>query len=72
MTRLWLDSCVYFKKLDDGSFIYLILSIDDMLIAYKDMYEISMLKAQLSPEFEIKDLGAAKKILAMESLGPKV
>ncbi|KAG8498267.1 hypothetical protein CXB51_007036 [Gossypium anomalum] len=30
------DSCVYFKKNSDGSFVYLLLYIDDMLIAAKD------------------------------------
>jgi ATP-binding cassette subfamily B (MDR/TAP) protein 1 len=37
-----------------------------MLIAAKSMKEITTLKAQLSSEFEIKDLGSAKKILGME------
>ena len=30
------DSCVYFKKNSDGSFVYLLLYVDDMLIAIKD------------------------------------
>jgi hypothetical protein len=37
-----------------------------MLIATKSMKEIAALKAQLSCEFDIKDLGAAKKILGMK------
>jgi hypothetical protein len=37
-----------------------------MLIAAKSMKEITTLKAQLSSEFEMKDLGPAKKILGME------
>ena len=37
-----------------------------MLIAAKSKKEITTLKAQLSSEFEMKDLGAAKKILCME------
>ena len=37
-----------------------------MLIATKSMKEITTLKAHLSSEFEMKDLGAAKKILGME------
>nr|XP_015638684.1 uncharacterized protein LOC107281003 [Oryza sativa Japonica Group] len=56
------DSCVYLKVVD-GSAIYLLLYVDDMLIAAKDKSEIAKLKAQLSSEFEMKDLGAAKKIL---------
>ena len=62
------DSCVYFKKSTDGSFVYLLLYVDDMLIAAKDKEEIRKVKNQLSKEFEMKDLGAAKKILGMEIL----
>ena len=60
------DQCVYFRKLEDGSFIYLLLYVDDMLIASKCSKEIENLKAQLNKEFEMKDLGEAKKILGME------
>ena len=60
------DSCVYHKKFLDGSFVYLLLYVDDMLIASKSISEINKLKAQLSNEFEMKDLGVAKKILGME------
>ena len=60
------DHCVYFRKLQDGSFIYLLLYVDDMLIASRNQEEICRLKAQLSKEFEMKDLGEAKKILGME------
>jgi hypothetical protein len=65
-TRSSHDSCVYYKQLSDGSFIYLLLYVDDMLIAAKNMLEIKRLKSLLSDEFEMKDLGAAKKILGME------
>jgi hypothetical protein len=40
-----------------------------MLITAKSMKEITALKAQLSSEFDMKDLGAAKKILGMEIVG---
>lgn len=60
------DSCVYFKQLSDGSFVYLLIYIDDMLIVGRDMSKINKIKAQLSGEFEMKDLGAANKILGME------
>ena len=59
------DSCVYLKTVN-GSVIYLLLYVDDMLIAAKDKSEIAKLKAQLSKEFEMKDLGAAKKILGIK------
>lgn len=54
------DSCVYFQKLSNGSFIYLLLYVDDMLIAAKDMSDVCRVKQLLSREFEMKDLGAAK------------
>ena len=60
------DSCVYTKSLDDGSMIYLLIYVDDMLVSAKDMKVISDLKLKLSEKFEMKDLGAAKKILGME------
>ncbi|KAG8481139.1 hypothetical protein CXB51_025904 [Gossypium anomalum] len=58
----------YKRKNNDGSFVYLLLYVDDMLIAAKDKGEIRKVKAQLSEEFEMKDLGPAKKILGMEIL----
>uniref|UniRef100_A0A5B7BER2 Reverse transcriptase Ty1/copia-type domain-containing protein n=1 Tax=Davidia involucrata TaxID=16924 RepID=A0A5B7BER2_DAVIN len=60
------DSCVYHRKFSDGSIIYLLLYVDDMLIASRNMLEIRKLKAQLSGEFEMKDLGATNKILGMK------
>ena len=61
------DFYVYVKSLDDeSSFIFLLLYVDDMLIAAKSMVEVNKLKSLLSKEFDMKDLGAAKKILGME------
>ncbi|KAG8484966.1 hypothetical protein CXB51_021384 [Gossypium anomalum] len=65
-TRSKFDHCVYFQKLQEGTFIYLLLYVDDMLIASKSKVEIKRLKTQLNLEFEMKDLGEAKKILGME------
>ena len=66
--RCTYDICVYFRRCDDESFVYLLLYVDDMLIATKDKEEIQRVKAQLSREFEMKYLGAIKKILKMEIL----
>ncbi|KAM1707528.1 hypothetical protein ACFX13_000672 [Malus domestica] len=65
-SRSQYDHCVYFKKLQDGSFIYLLIYVDDMLIASKNVEEIEKLKKQMKNEFEMKDLSEAKKILGME------
>ena len=66
------DSCVYFKRFNDESLMYLLLNVDDMLITTKSKEQIRTVKAQLNNEFEIKDLGAAKKILGMEILRDRV
>ena len=60
------DCCVYFRVLADGSYIFLALYVNDMLVAAKSMQEIVKLKSLLSSEFDMKDLGAAKKILGIE------
>ena len=53
------DHCCYFKNVK-SSFIILLLYVDDMLVACANLEEINNLKKQLSSEFEMKDLGAAK------------
>ena len=60
------DCCVYVKSLNDGSSIFRLLYVDDMLITAKSISEVNKLKILLSREFDIKDLGAAKNILGME------
>ena len=40
--------------------------MDDILIATRNKTYIQKLKAQLKEEFDVKDLGEAKKILGME------
>ena len=60
------DSCVYLKLKDDQVLVYLLLYVDDMLTANGSMKDIQELKLQLSSEFEMKDLGKAKRILGME------
>ena len=49
-----------------GSLMMVLLYIDDMLIAAKDISKVDKLKVQLKQEFKIKDLGAAEKILGMK------
>jgi len=49
------NCCVYFKSLDDGSFIFLLLYVDNMLIPAKNLHDVVSLKALLSQEFNMKD-----------------
>lgn len=45
----------------------MLLYVDDMLIAAKSLFEVDRLKSLLGEEFEMKDLGSAKKILGLMS-----
>lgn len=65
-SRRQYDNCLYYRIFSYGSFIYLLLYIDDMLIATHDISLISELEAHLNRESKIKDFTAAKKILGME------
>lgn len=42
------DNCVYLQHFDDGSFIYLLLYVDDMLIVAKDPFKIIDVKSSLT------------------------
>ncbi|KAL6328338.1 hypothetical protein AAG906_034481 [Vitis piasezkii] len=59
------DGCVYFKLTED-SMVYFLLYVDDMLVACKEKRHLELVKEMLKAEFEIKDLGSAKRILGME------
>ena len=60
------DLSVYVRSLEDGSWLYLLLCVDDMLIACKSKEVVQESKGALSRKFEMKDLGPAKKILGMK------
>lgn len=59
------DSCVYIKYHNKIASIYLLQDVDDILVASKDKTEIQIIKDELAKEFEMKDLGFAKRILGM-------
>jgi len=60
------DCCVYSHTFNNGHMIILMLYVDHILFACRDMPKINELKGMLNSEFDMKDLGAAKKILRME------
>ncbi|GJR93543.1 retrovirus-related pol polyprotein from transposon TNT 1-94 [Tanacetum coccineum] len=60
------ESCVYYRSYALGEYIYLLLYIDDILIACKSKDKIGFTKSLLKKEFDMKELGEAKKILGME------
>ncbi|CAM8944240.1 unnamed protein product [Rhodiola kirilowii] len=63
------DWCIYVSKDEDhNERVYLLLYVDDMLIASRNFNQIKRLKEQLNSSFEMKDLGPARKILGMQIL----
>ena len=56
---------MYFKRIDNGIYIILLLYVDDMLVVGSNMHDINVLKIKLANPFAMKDLHAAKQILCM-------
>ncbi|RDX96864.1 hypothetical protein CR513_20434, partial [Mucuna pruriens] len=54
-------------------FLYIVMQlfIDDMLIATNNLCNVNELKILLGKEFDMKNLGVAKKILGMDIHGDK-
>ena len=65
------DSCFYFKKFSNVIHIFLVLYVDDMLMACHDPSELSRLKKMLNAKFEINELGQAQKILCISIIRDK-
>ena len=57
---------VYIFKEVEGLFIYILLYVDYILIAAKCMECIYKIKFQIGHDFEMKDLGSAKRISGKE------
>ena len=57
------DPCVYVKDMDTENALYLLLYVDDMLIAGRTMKAVKVLKRALLDEFKMKDMGPILKIL---------
>ena len=64
------DHCCYVKSFDN-SYIILLLYVNDMLIVGSSIKKINNLKKQLSKQFVMKDLGAAKQIFGTRIIRDK-
>jgi hypothetical protein len=65
---LWSDEdhCFYSKDAPDGSPVFLILYVDDMLLSGQHIGELAELRRQMLLKFAKKDLGPAHHILGMK------
>lgn len=59
------DNCVY-AKFKSGKYIFLILYVDDILLASSDVSLLQKTKKFLSSNFDMKDLGEASFVLGIE------
>ena len=59
------DSCLYFKGVNGEDPIYLLLYVDDMLLAGPSFKTIQHVKGLLKSEFDMKELGEARRILGI-------
>jgi hypothetical protein len=59
------DNCVY-AKFKNGKYIFLILYVDDILLASSDVTLLQETKGFLSSKFDMKDLGETSFILGIE------
>lgn len=57
------NCCVYSHVFTDGKIILLLFYVDDILILCQHTSKVQELKNLLRKEFDMKDLGAAQKIL---------
>ena len=59
------DNCVN-TKFKNGKFIFLVLYVDDILLAISDVSLLLEIKKFLSSKFDMKDLGEASFVLGIE------
>jgi hypothetical protein len=59
------DNCVY-VKFKNGIYIFLILYVDDILLASSDVHLLLETKKFLSSKFDMKDFGEASFVLGIE------
>lgn len=59
------DECVYIKRKKGIAVAYLLLYVDDMLVARASKQEVQKVKDDMSSIFDMKDLGGAKRISGM-------
>ena len=60
-----IDQCIY-VKISGSKFIFLVLYVDDILLASSDLDMLYETKRFLSNKFEMKDLGEASYVIGIE------
>ena len=62
------DHCLYFQH-HNKDCVFLLLYVDDMLLIGSNVKMIDGIKLAFSSEFDMKDLGIAKKVWKLKEIG---
>lgn len=65
-TRLDAETCLYTYRSDKGEVCFLVVYVDNLLLAASTRAFIDQIKAKLSSMFKMRDLGPASHILGIE------
>ena len=65
-TRLDAETCLYVFKDQAGNLCFLVVYVDDLLLAANSRAFMNTIKKRLAEKFKMRDLGAASYILGME------
>ena len=68
--RSFADHCLYYKNIDSVP-VFLVIYVDDMLIVSPCLKSIEHVQKCLCENFDMKDLGDAKRILGMNIIRDK-
>ena len=60
-----IDHCLYTKRANDGSLLFLILYVDDILLVGSNVKLLTEIKDWLAKQFQMKDLGNTNYVLGI-------
>lgn len=64
-TRSVSDPCLYVKRLDNGGVVYLLIYVDDMIVASTDKAEIRLIEEELRKKISLTSLGEVHQFLGV-------
>lgn len=67
-SRYKYDFFVYYRVFEDDSYIFLMLYVDNMLVAIKNINKVDRLKLLLSIKFDMKDQEQLRRFFAWRSV----